>query len=61
MGLRKPNERQAVFMQKYGIRRTNRNVMNLSPQFMDRLDRCADDDARRLIINGKIAQRSDAP
>ncbi len=45
---RPKDERREVYRVRYGL--TPRTVRRLSEEFMDRLDRCQSEEARRLLL-----------
>jgi hypothetical protein len=44
------NERRVEYERKFDIKRIGKTRINLSEAFLDQLDNCKDDDARRLLL-----------
>ena len=48
---RNMNPRKADYIQRFGLKRTFLHNAGLNSPLMDQLDRCADDEARRILLN----------
>ncbi len=48
--MRTMDHRRLSFIARFELRRTERTRRMLSDTFMDQLDACADDEARRLLL-----------